>query len=134
MEIVVKWRMSCLKIQIIFILKNIESTFPKHTHTHIYTHLVCGRLVSGNILFNILKFDIIFLFKNMRVLFFPAERISISFKDGERISFSFKDGELVFPLRMENFEATLRILANKRLFLYGYFLVLSPESCVEVRS
>lgn len=93
MEIVVKWRMSCLKIQIIFILKNIESTFPKHTHTHIYTHLVCGRLVSGNILFNILIFDIIFLFKNMRVLFFQQKELVFPLR---------MEKELVFPLRMEN--------------------------------
>ena len=46
----------------VFILKIIESTFPKHTHTY----LVPGNLVSGNMLYNILKFEaIVFIREHM---------------------------------------------------------------------
>ena len=45
----------------VFILKIIESTFPKHTHTY----LVPGNLVSGNMLYNFSNLRLLFSFENI---------------------------------------------------------------------
>ena len=84
---------------------------PRHTHTH----LVPGNLVSGNMLYSILKFEaIVFIQEHM------------SKKKGTYVHCSSAGRIGIFFLGRETFEVTLRIFADKHLLLNGYF-ILSPD-------
>lgn len=106
----------------VFILKIIESTFPKHTHTY----LVPGNLASGSMLYN--NSQIWGYCFHSRTYVKKKKK-----KKGTYVYCSSAERISIFFLGRETFEVTLRILADKRLLLSGYFIILSPDSSLGER-
>lgn len=107
----------------VFILKIIESTFPKHTHTY----LVPGNLVSGNMLYNFSNLRLLFSFENI------CQKKNKKKNKGTHVYCSSAERISIFFLGRETFEVTLRILADEHLLSSGYFIILSPDSSVGER-
>lgn len=64
---------------------------------------------------------------------FIQEHMSKKEKKGTYVYCSSAERISIFFLGRETFEVTLRILADKRLLLSGYFIILSPDSSLGER-